>query len=203
MVAIYLQDRISSNMAGHRCPACFKSGNPRDIDLILTKRESSFRKTVAMETGFSDCHAMVITVLKGGFVKRGPKIATYRDYSKFAAVDFKDNLVHMVSSKLSEIEDYGAFQAGVMRLLNEHAPVKKKSIRSNNGPFMTKALRKEYMHRTGLHNKYHNNRIDANLKAFERQRKNCVKLLRKAPFDYYQNIYTLITLQIIVNSGRL
>ena len=31
-----------------------------------------------------------------------------------------------------------------MRVLNEHAPVKKMSISSNDGPFMTKALRKEH-----------------------------------------------------------
>ena len=128
-----------------RCPTCFKSGNPRSIDLILTNRKSSFRNTVAIETGLSDFHAMIVTVLKGGFVKRGPKIVTYRDYSKFSAVDFKQDLVHMVSSELSEIEDYGAFEAGVMHVLNEHAPVKKKSIRANDGPFMTKALRKEHM----------------------------------------------------------
>ena len=139
---------------------CFKSGNPRSIDLILTNRKSSFRNTVAIESGLSDFHAMIVTVLKGGFVKRGPKIVTYRDYSKFSAVDFKQDLVHMVSSELSEIEDYGAFEAGVMHVLNEHAPVKKKSIRANDGPFMTKALRKEHMHRTRLRNKYHNNRTD-------------------------------------------
>ena len=91
---------------------------------------------------------MIVTVLKGGFIKRGSKIVTYRDYSKFSAVDFKDNLVHMVSSELSEIEDHGAFEAGVIRVLNELAPVKKKSIRANDGPFMTKDLRKEHMHPT-------------------------------------------------------
>ena len=40
-----------------------------------------------------------------------------------------------------------------MRVLNEHAPVKKKSIRGNDGPVMTKALRKEQMHLTRLCNK--------------------------------------------------
>ena len=171
-----------------RCPTCFKSGNPRSIDLILTNGKSSFRKTVAIETGLFDFHAMIVTVLKGGFVNRGPKIVTYRDYSKFSAVDFEGSLVHMVSSELSEIENYGAFEAGVMRVLNEHAPVKKKSIRANDRPFMTKALRKEHIHRTRLHSKYHNNKTDANLKAFKKQRNKCVKLLRKAKFDYYQKI---------------
>ena len=80
-----------------RCPACFKSGNPQSIDLTLTNGKSSFRKTVAIETGLSVFHAMIVIVLKGGFVKRGPKIVTYRAYSKFSAVDFKDNLVFMVS----------------------------------------------------------------------------------------------------------
>ena len=131
---------------------------------------------------------MIVTVLEGGFVKRGPKIVTYRDYRRSSAVDFEQDLVHMVSSELSGIEDYGAFEARVMHVLNEHAPVKKKSIRANDGPFMTKALRKEHMHRTRLRNKYHNNRTDANLKAFKKQRNKCVKLLRKAKFDYYQNI---------------
>ena len=131
---------------------------------------------------------MVVTVLKGELVNRGPKIVTYRDYSKFSTVDFKDNLVHMVLSELSEIEDFGAFETGIMRVLNEHAPVKKKSIRANDGPFMIKALPKEYMHRTRIRNRYHSNRTDANLKAFKKQRNICVYLLLKAEFDYYQNI---------------
>ena len=135
-----------------KCPTCFKSGNPRSID-FTTNGKSSFWKTVATETGFSDFHAMIVTVLKGGFVNRCPKIVTFRDYSKFSAVDFKDNLVHMVSSELSEIEDYGACEAGVIRVLNEHAPVKKKSIHANDGPFMTKTLRKEHLHQTRLRNK--------------------------------------------------
>ena len=109
---------------------------------------------------------MIVTVLWGGFIKRGPKIVIYKDSSKFNAVDFKDNLVHMVSSELREVEDCGAFKAGVMRVLNEHAPVKKKLVHANNGPFKTKALRKEHMHRARLRNKHHDNRTDANLKAF-------------------------------------
>ena len=185
-IGAFMDDYNLTNLV--RCPTCFKSGNPRSIDLILTNRKSSFQNTVAIETGLSDFHAMVVTVLKGGFVKRGPKIVTYRDYSKFDAVDFKENLLHMISSELSEIEDYGAFEAGVMRALNEHAPVKRKSIRANDGPFMTKALRKEHMHRTRLRNKYIRNRTEANLEAFKKQRNKCVKLLRKAKFDYYRNI---------------
>ena len=40
-----------------------------------------------------------------------------------------------------------------MAVLNEHAPVKQKYVRANDGPFMTKALLKENMHRTELRNR--------------------------------------------------
>ena len=45
---------------------------------------------------------MIVTVLKGGFVKRFPTIITYRDYSKLSAEDFKANLLHMISSELKD-----------------------------------------------------------------------------------------------------
>ena len=137
-----------------RSQTCFKSDSPRCIDLVLTNTKSSFQATTTIETGLSDFHTMIVTVLKGGHVKRGPKVISYWDYSRFSAVDFRTHLIHMLSSELGGNEDYGAFKAVVMTVLNEHTPVKKKYIRANDGPFMTKALRKENMHRTILRNKY-------------------------------------------------
>eukprot|EP00794_Sanderia_malayensis_P004297 gene4297-biopygen3488 len=151
-------------------------------------REKSFQNTVVQETGLSDFHAMVVTVLKGGYVKKGPKIITYRDYSRFSAEHFRIQLFKKLSQELVESGDNGAFEAVVMGVLNQHAPVKKKSICANNGPFVTKALRKDHMHRTRLRNKYSKNRTTENFKAFKKQRNKCVKLLRQAKFDYYRSI---------------
>ena len=50
------------------------------MDLILTNTKSSFQATTTIETGLSDFHAMIVTVLKGGRVKREPKIISYREY---------------------------------------------------------------------------------------------------------------------------
>ena len=82
----------------------------------------------------------------------------------------------MISHELTRSGDYGTFEAVVMGALNEHAPVKKKSIRANDAPFMTKALRKENMHRTKLRYKYNDDRTEENLKAFKKQRNKCIKL---------------------------
>ena len=71
-------------------PTCHKSDNPRCIDLILTNCKSHFQNTTNLETGMSDFHVMILSILKVDFTKRGPKILTYSDYKKiFRALDLK------------------------------------------------------------------------------------------------------------------
>ena len=109
-----------------KSPTCFRSDSPRCIDLILTNRRRSFQNTVTVHTGLSDFHAMIVTVLKGGYRKKGPKIITYRNYTNFCAEDFRKDLCDQISSELQDNEDYGAFDAVVTNTLNKHAPLKKK-----------------------------------------------------------------------------
>ena len=73
-------------------PTCFKSGNPRCIDLILTNRGRNFQQTTAIETGLSDFHKMVVTVLKASFDKQKPNVVNYRDYKNFRAETFRQEL---------------------------------------------------------------------------------------------------------------
>ena len=70
-------------------------------------------------------------------------------------------------------------------MLNDHAPLKMKTVRANDSPFMTKPLRKAIMTRTRLRIKL---RTDENWKAFKKQRNKCVKLLREAKNSYYGNL---------------
>ena len=107
-----------------KSPNCFKSDSPRCIDLILTNRKRSFQYTVVIHTGLSDFHAMIVTVLKGGYRKKGPKIINYRNYAKFCAEDFRKDLFDQFSSELQDNEDYGAFDTVVTDTFNRHAPLK-------------------------------------------------------------------------------
>ena len=53
-------------------PTCYKSStNPSLIDVILTNRKRSFQYSQTIETGLSDHHKMIITVLKSEFKKKG------------------------------------------------------------------------------------------------------------------------------------
>ena len=56
-------------------PTCFKiPDNPSCIDLFLTSRPKCFQRTMKMETGISDFHEIVNTVLKIFYKKHKPKI---------------------------------------------------------------------------------------------------------------------------------
>ena len=44
-------------------PACFKASKGRSIDPVLTNKKQSFMKGQSFETGFSDHHHLIYTIL--------------------------------------------------------------------------------------------------------------------------------------------
>ena len=54
-------------------PTCFKTAKGRSIDLMLTNRKQLFIKSQSFETGFSNHHHLIYTMLKSNFVKLPPK----------------------------------------------------------------------------------------------------------------------------------
>ena len=121
-------------------PTCFKNiNNPTCIDLILTNQETHFQNSTTIESGLSDFHKMVVTVLKTSFQKRSPTTIKYRNYSKFNDEYFRQDLSNelLLNCKLHNIT-YEEFKPIFMRVLNQHAPPKTKMIRANNAPFMNK-----------------------------------------------------------------
>ena len=72
---------------------CFKNANnPSTIDLFLTNNSLAFQNTTTLFTGLSDCHELVLSVLKTTFSKNKPKELFYRDYKRFNFSDFNDEL---------------------------------------------------------------------------------------------------------------
>ena len=103
---------------------CFKNPlNPSSIDLILTNRIRSFQNTITLETGLSDHHKMVITVLKTFIPKRTPILIKYRDYRKFNSQNFRQDLQNNIANISDEI-CYDIFESTFKEILNKHAPHK-------------------------------------------------------------------------------
>ena len=169
-----------------REPTCFKSENPKCIDLILTNRDKSVHSTTTIETGLSDFHKMILTVLKTKYQKIGPSVINYRSYKNFKESDLKRDLCEAMSN--TNPTDYDSFQDVFNEVLDKHAPTKKKYVRANHAPFMTRALCKAIMLRSRLRNKHNKSRTAENWNNFRKQRNRCVKLFRQAKKDYYSKL---------------
>ena len=70
---------------------CFK-GKGSCIDLFLTNRKYSFKFSGSYETGISDHHHMIYTMLKPCFNNTKPKLLNYRDFKHFLLENFKKDL---------------------------------------------------------------------------------------------------------------
>ena len=164
---------------------CFKSViNPSCIDLFLTNCCASFQNTAAISTGISDCHKMIVTVLKTTFKKAKPKEVTYRCYKQFDKCVFKKDLKH----NLTNCTNYEDFESRFLEILNMHAPLKKRIVRANEVPYMTRALRKSIATRSRLENKYYKNKSCESLRAYRKQKNFCSRLYKKERKKYYREL---------------
>ena len=73
-------------------PTCFKSINPTCIDNFLTNKKTRFMKTLTFETGLSDHHKLIGTMLRSTFAKGKPKKIFYRCYRNFDNKKFEEEL---------------------------------------------------------------------------------------------------------------
>ena len=164
---------------------CYKNPeNPSCIDLFLTNSSNSFQHTTVISTGLSDCHKMPITVLKTTFEKVKPKEIMYRDYKHFNENKFREEL----NNSLSKCTTYIEFENTFMNILQHNAPLKKKYIRANHAPYMTKILRKAMMKRSELESRYYKTRLMSDKEIYKKQKNFVSKLYKKERKNYYKNL---------------
>ena len=118
-------------------PTCFKNAqNPTLIDFILTNKPKSFHSSMCIETGISDFHKFIVSILNVEFTKLHPTKIKYRTYKNFNVNTFKEEIkTGLESSKMTEIT-YDSFKKYFMSTLNKHATTKEKLVWGNNAPFM-------------------------------------------------------------------
>ena len=85
-------------------------------------------------------------------------------------------------------ENYDFLTNTFINIVNNHAPLKKKFIRGNQAPFMTRNLRKEIHTKSSFRNEFCKDPTKENEKLYKKQRNKCVALRRKCIKEYFHNI---------------
>ena len=107
-------------------PTCFKNPDKLScVDLILTNCPRSFQNSCVIETGLSDFHKLIVTVMKTTYKKSQPKIITYRSYKYFNNDSFREALLQIECNGNNCDENFKDFTSSCNIILNEQAPRKK------------------------------------------------------------------------------
>ena len=99
---------------------CFKGDGGSCIDLLITNSKFSFMKTNSFETGLSDHHHMIYTILKTKFEKFEPKKSIYRNFKQYDSDQFKLDIFNSMSA----MRTHAAFENNFVSILDKHAPKK-------------------------------------------------------------------------------
>ena len=119
----------------------------------------------------------VLFVFKTNFCRSKPKEVLYRNFKNFEEESFNQELKNNLIN--NSTESYEFFEKGFLDALNKHAPLKKKSVRANHAPDVTKTLRKAIMRRSNLQTIYFKKRTPESLKKYKKQKNCCRKLYKK------------------------
>ena len=114
-------------------------------------------------------HKMILTVLKTTFKKGKPKKIVYRSRKNYD----KSVVSTESSDKLTECQNY------CLQVLNTRDPLKKRLVRVNEVPYMTKTARKAIANRSRLENQYYKYNSAESLRAYKKQKNVCSRLYKK------------------------
>ena len=115
--------------------------------------------------------------MKADFPKCEPKQIIYRNYKNFNDEIFRHDLKTALACKRNNNYDqYEHFEKHFLQILNKHAPMKTKTVRANDVPYLTKKMRKAIMKRSYLEKRFHQNRTVESRVAYKKQRNYCSRL---------------------------
>ena len=91
-----------------------------------------------------------------------------------------------MSSEL--VDNYISFESVFIDVLNRHASTKKKVIRANHAPYVTKAFRKAIMKRSQLEKIYFKKRTQESFKKYKKQKNYCSRLYKRERKSFFESI---------------
>ena len=132
------------------------------MGLFLTNRPKNLQNSTVIETGLSDFHKMSLTVMKVFYKKPRLKTVRYRIYHNFDKELFINEVKNSIEQEYCQNQslEFGSFKKKVDKILQKHAPLKKRYVMANQAPFIDKNNNKHIMKRSRLRNKFLNTKSD-------------------------------------------
>ena len=118
----FLQEHTFYNMMKQNTG--FKGDGGLCIDLLIKNSKFSFIKVNSFETGLSDHHQKIYTILKTKSEKFKPKKSTYKNFKQYDSDEFKLDIFNSMSA----MRIHEGFKNNFVLILDNHAPKKTKNL---------------------------------------------------------------------------
>ena len=168
-------------------PTC-KKGLPSLLDVLITNKPKRLQYSSSLDIGLSDFHNLVCAGTKLHVSKRKRTKIFYRSYKKFEETMFLHALSvapFHVSEIFDEVDDaYWMCSTLLQEIVNEHAPIKQKTIKGNHIPYMNGELRRAINVKRMLKRKFTKCNSNMNWDKYRKQRNIVTKLLKKTLQQY-------------------
>ena len=170
-------------------PTCRK-GLPSLLDVLITNKPKRLQYSSSIDIGLSDFHNLVCAGTKFHVSKRKRTKIFYRSYKKFDETMVLHALSvapFHVSEIFDDVDDaYWMCSTLLQEIVNEHAPIKQKTIKGNHLPYMNGELRRAINVKRMLKRKFTKCNSNMNWDKYRKQRNIVTKLLKKSLQQYMQ-----------------
>ncbi len=171
-------------------PTCFKNPeNPTSVDVILTTCPRRVASSQNTNIGVSDHHNIVMGSTKMYASRCVKRHITYRSYRHFEEDKFLDDLIcapFQVSQVFDDINDQLWFHNKLFdNVINEHAPLKSRIVKSRQLPYMNGELRRAINVKGMLKRKKDRYPTKENKERFKRQNNHVTALKRISLKKYF------------------
>ena len=170
-------------------PTCFKTPSGTLLDPVLVMNANRFQNPINQPFGYSDFHNLVGCVTKLHVPPQKPVTVLYRNFKNFDDIAFNADVARApfhISEIFDDVNDKIWYVSNLYKdIINEHAPLKKRIIRTKQVPYMHSELRKNMYRRNMLKNKYFKHRSPETWQAYCKQRNITTKMRRSAIKSYF------------------
>ena len=172
-------------------PTCFKGAVPSIIDLCIVSQPKRFGPLLNWNCGLSDWHNLIVISTKLKMPRPSKSVITYRSYKKFNTENFSRDISYIpfhVLDVFDDIDDkYWMYNALLLNVVDEHAPVKTRYLKGRGVPHMNSELKKLMYKKRMLQNAYWRQKGNSNLwEKFRKARNDFVRANRKSRQNYFR-----------------
>ena len=136
-------------------PTRITSSSRTLIDHIFTNKPDIITNHGVLHVGISD-HSLIYATHKHNTLKADPKIIESRQFKNFDCdafiEDIKETPFHFASLMDDPNEMWDVWKSLFLEVINKHAPMRKRKVKSKSSPWITSELRRKMRKRDFLKN---------------------------------------------------